>query len=201
MFLYGRLVTLLTSQPSTTNARFHCYPFSHFSVSILYQANSLLAMEQVLTYAADVHLLQQPAFWYKAGIASITPEPVPRLAAALPSLFKKAKSSWRVLLSNVQCEIDRQWTTRNDYFSLIVSGQYELRCVSANFQLRCWFDSERYLSRRISTHLPFHRCIGGDPGHLRRRHGSLPVESARSVICDRQRLGSNLGMRQRLGKA
>jgi hypothetical protein len=27
---YGRLVTLLTSQPSTTNARFQCYPFSHF---------------------------------------------------------------------------------------------------------------------------------------------------------------------------
>ncbi len=26
---HGRLVTSLTSQPSTTNARYQCYPFSH----------------------------------------------------------------------------------------------------------------------------------------------------------------------------
>lgn len=42
---HGRLVTLLTSQPSTTNARFQCYPFSQFcQASRTNLSNSLLPM-------------------------------------------------------------------------------------------------------------------------------------------------------------
>lgn len=42
---HGRLVTLLTSQPSTTNARFQCYPISQFSqFSRTNLSNSLLPM-------------------------------------------------------------------------------------------------------------------------------------------------------------